>query len=218
MDVVPDGRKALEALGRGRFDLVLMDLQMPEMDGYEALRAIREREATTGEHVPVIALTAHAMQGDRERCLEVGFDDYLAKPIRQAHLLEVLTALGHEKLDPPDAEQLVLAKLMEICGADDEFARELAESFLESAPRCLAGIDTALRDGDLKALAAEAHALNGISRTVGAEDLAEVCKQLETAGRRADLKAASTPATRLGDAWEQVRNALERLQLVEVEK
>jgi len=78
--VASDGRLALKALRIGRFDLVIMDLQMPEMDGFEALRAIRDREATTGEHMPVIALTAHAMQGDRERCLRAGFDGYLASP------------------------------------------------------------------------------------------------------------------------------------------
>ncbi len=87
------GEQALEALASGRFDLVLMDLQMPEMDGFEAVRAIRDREATTGEHMPVLALTAHAMQGDRERCLEAGFDGYLPKPIRQADLEKALSEL-----------------------------------------------------------------------------------------------------------------------------
>jgi len=215
--VAPDGRQALEALGTGRFDVVLMDLQMPGMDGFEALRAIRERELATDEHLPVIALTAHAMHGDRERCLRAGFDGYLAKPIRQADLEAALNALVDDKPDLPDPDQPAPARLAEICGGDDEFVRELAESFLDSAPRCLAGIDTALRDGDVNALAADAHALHGISLTIGADDLAEVCKQLESAARRADLKAAATYTTRLGDAWDQVRRALENLLTVEVE-
>jgi len=216
--VAPDGRLALEALRNGRFDLVLMDLQMPEMDGFEALKAIRDREAVTGEHMPVIALTAHAMHGDRERCLRAGFDGYLAKPICRADLEEALAALDLGTPDMPDPEHEILTGLTEICGGDDDFARELAESFLESAPVCLVGIDTALRNGDLRALAAEAHALNGISRTIGAADLAKACKQLETAGIRAELNAAATAATRLGEAWERVRTALENLLVLEVEK
>lgn len=88
--VVPDGRKALEAWEVGTFDLILMDIQMPEMDGFEALMAIRAREHEIGGRVPIVALTAHAMKGDLERCLEAGFDDYLAKPIRSDRLDEVI--------------------------------------------------------------------------------------------------------------------------------
>jgi len=195
-----------------------MDLQMPEMDGFEALRAIRDREATTGEHMPVIALTAHAMHGDRERCLRAGFDEYLAKPISRADLEQALSAVERDRPDVPDPEHPVLAELARICGGDDEFARELAESFLESAPRCLAAIDIALRNSDARALAAESHALNGISRTIGAEDLAEPCVQLENAARCAELEAAAAVAARLGDAWEKVRIALENLLVVEIAK
>ena len=88
--VVGDGRQAVEAHSRSEFDLILMDVQMPEMDGFEALAAIRDVERSTGRHLPIIALTAHAMKGDRERCLAAGFDDYLAKPIRQAALQSLL--------------------------------------------------------------------------------------------------------------------------------
>jgi len=80
--VAHDGREALAALDEQRFDVVLMDIQMPEMDGFEATAAIRAQEETTGPHVPIIAMTAHAMQGDRERCLEAGMDGYVTKPIR----------------------------------------------------------------------------------------------------------------------------------------
>jgi len=88
--VAAGGRQALEALETGPFDLVLMDVQMPEVDGLEATAAIRERESSTGEHQPIIALTAHAMKGDQERCLAAGMDGYLAKPIRPQELDAIL--------------------------------------------------------------------------------------------------------------------------------
>jgi two-component system sensor histidine kinase/response regulator len=87
---VHNGREALAALDRERFDVVLMDVQMPEMDGFETTAAIRVRERDTGKRLPIIAMTAHAMQGDRERCLAAGMDSYIAKPIRARELIELL--------------------------------------------------------------------------------------------------------------------------------
>ena len=117
--VAQDGKEAIEALESDDFDLVLMDVQMPEMDGFEAVRTIRQREATTHKHIPILALTAHAMQGDRERCLSAGFDGYLAKPIRQRDLdaaIEPLCGLG---VGNPEANQSVLLDLKTICGGDE---------------------------------------------------------------------------------------------------
>ena len=144
--VAPHGVAALAALEKESFDVVLMDLQMPEMDGFEALRAIRERDDERGGHQPVIALTAHAMQGDRERCLAAGFDGYLAKPIRQADLQTALRPL--ELLESPSSvgpDRSLIEALIEICGGDEDFTRELALTFLESAPAALAGIELRAR-------------------------------------------------------------------------
>ena len=92
--VVENGREALDALERQNFDLVLMDVQMPEMDGLAATAAIREREQASGDHIPIVAVTARAMKGDRERCIDAGMDDYMAKPFRSAELLELVERLG----------------------------------------------------------------------------------------------------------------------------
>ncbi len=215
--VAPHGREAVSALESARFDVVLMDLQMPEMDGFEALRAIRQREMLTGNRTPIIALTAHAMQGDRERCLDAGFDSYLPKPIRQADLQAAIASLEPlARQDPPEPEHPFLAGLTEICGGDDEFAHELALSFLESAPSLLTAIDSALQAGDPKALGAGAHALSGISRTIGAGKLAVSSGKLEEFSRQGDLAAAAPEAARLESAWEELRIALEGFLIAEI--
>jgi two-component system sensor histidine kinase/response regulator len=217
--LAPDGVQALRALEASSFDVVLMDLQMPEMDGFDAVRAIRARESGTGQRLPVLALTAHTMQGDRERCLAAGFDGYLPKPIRQADLKAVLGALRHHDIDGGDARRRedsdlgpghpLLARLSDACGGDDAFARELAASFLESAPRCLESIEDAVQAGNGRGLAAEAHGLKGISRTIGADDLAFACQALEDAVHQGDLRKARAKATRVGEIWKLVRDVLE---------
>jgi two-component system, sensor histidine kinase and response regulator len=215
--VAPHGVAALAALEKESFDVVLMDLQMPEMDGFEALGAIRERDRERGGHQPVIALTAHAMQGDRERCLGAGFDDYLAKPIRQADLQTALRPL--EPLESPRCagpDRSLIDALIEICGGDEDFARELAQTFLESAPTALAGIELALERNDHRELMAQAHALKGISRTIGAMELAVACENLEELAKPDRALGASGQAASVAREWETVKASLEGLLFAEI--
>ncbi len=224
--VASDGVQALRALEAegwrrpGGFDVVLMDLQMPEMDGFDAVRAIRAGEAGTGRRLPVLALTAHTMQGDRERCLTAGFDGYLAKPIRQADLAAALGELGlHDLGGISDAgrnedfgsslRHQLLTRLSDVCDGDDAFARELAGSFLESSPRCLDDIADAVQRGDGRKLADAVHGLKGISRTIGADDLAAACQALEDVAHQGNLHRARAEAARIGDIWKLVRDVLE---------
>jgi two-component system sensor histidine kinase/response regulator len=100
-----DGREALAALESHSFDLVLMDVQMPEMDGYEATARIRTRERQTGRHIPIVAMTAHAMKGDRESCLAAGMDAYVAKPIRTQQVFEAISAALHHQAGSLEAAQ-----------------------------------------------------------------------------------------------------------------
>jgi two-component system, sensor histidine kinase and response regulator len=215
--VAPHGVAALAALEKESFDVVLMDLQMPEMDGFLALRAIREREEERGGHLPVIALTAHAMQGDRERCISAGFDGYLAKPIRQADLQMALRPLEPSVCHgSAGVDRSLIEALFEICGGDEDFARELALTFLESAPRALAGIDQALERSDRRELMAQAHALKGISRTIGALELASACEKLEELANREDLSVAAREAATVAREWETVKSLLEGLVFAEI--
>ena len=98
VEVAANGIEVLEALERDSFDLILMDLQMPEMDGFEATAAIRAKEVDTGAHIPIVAMTAHAMKGDRERCLEAGMDEYIPKPIRARRVYEMVDMITADRI------------------------------------------------------------------------------------------------------------------------
>ncbi len=206
--VVADGQQALEALEVDEFDVVLMDLQMPRMDGLEALRAIRDREAGGERHAHVVALTAHAMQGDRERCLAAGFDNYLAKPVRQSELQEILD--GVHRPDPVALDSVVDG-LKEICGGDDEFARE--------ACHVVSGVCTSLsgRHRRSPAIMRRAEARRRSAWPQGdqpdnrrRDSWRQRAPALEHAARHGELGAAATEAARVGAEWQRLRFTLEQ--------
>ena len=157
VQAVCNGREAVEALDHCRHDLVLMDVQMPEMDGFTATAAIRERERGSGRHIPIIALTAHAMQGDRERCLAAGMDGYIAKPIRLGRLRDVLDAWGIRDQPPsdgaghrrePEVRSFSVEILGESCGDDPNLIREVLGLMLEGVPVRLKRLEAAIRAGE----------------------------------------------------------------------
>ena len=139
-----NGRSALDALAAADFDVVLMDVQMPEMDGFEATAAIRRREAGTGRRIPIVAMTAHAMKGDRERCLEAGMDGYVAKPIRADELRLAID----EVLPLPGGAALSREGVVALFGGDESLFREIAQLFLEDGPGDLRELRKALERGD----------------------------------------------------------------------
>jgi two-component system, sensor histidine kinase and response regulator len=189
--VAENGREALAALERETFDVVLMDVQMPEMSGFEATAAIRAREQQTGGHLPVVALTAHAMKGDRERCLEAGMDAYVAKPVRAAELLQVIADLvpGHAMDPAPSAESAARDGLRRRLG-DAELAEEVIGLLREEAPRLLAEVRQAALAGDGDQLFRAAHALKGAVSHFDADALTATASRLEGLGRAGDLEAA----------------------------
>jgi PAS domain S-box-containing protein len=199
--VAENGREVLEALERESVDLVLMDVQMPEMDGFHAIRAIRTKEKTTGAHLPIIALTAHAMQGDRERCLEVGADDYVSKPIRTSELLAAMDRLRNPQAGPrpaarpaadsPVSRALDLAAALERVEGDRELLEELVRIFAGECPNNLAEIRRALDAADAPLLERLAHTMKGAAANLGAKRLSAAAFELEKQARSGGLKNAA---------------------------
>ncbi len=164
--VVDNGKKAVESCRHETFDLVLMDIQMPEMDGFEALAAIRALERAESRHsrTPIVALTAHAMKGDQERCLDAGFDGYLSKPVRSADLNRAIVVMASGGLGPgvvTRAGSFDRSFALEQAGGDECLLQELIELFLDRVPGQLQRVEDAIDRGDPQATARSAHLLKG---------------------------------------------------------
>ncbi len=220
--VAHNGREALAALERNAFDVVLMDVQMPEMGGLEATAAIRERERKTGGHVRILAMTAHAMNGDRERCLAAGMDGYLTKPIGPAMLC---ATLEHEAAapapagtpdSPPRAETPVdRAGLMERLGGDEHLFTDVIRLFLEDCPVRLAAIKAAVEDRDPERIRTAAHALKGAAGNLSATGLFDAARTLERIGAEGRLEAAEAGRRRVATEASLLMDALRRFEVTE---
>jgi two-component system sensor histidine kinase/response regulator len=220
--VARNGREALAAIERERFDIVLMDVQMPEMGGFEACMEIRRRESAMGGHLPVVALTAHALKGDREACLSAGMDDYLAKPLRAPELLAVIARLTAGAAAPPAPEAALAvaagpvfdpaAALSQVDG-DRALLAELVDLLRAESPRMLANLRRSLQANDPTAVERAAHELRGSVSNFGAHPVSQVALDLEVMGRGGALAGG---AARLADLEREVAH-LERalVQLAE---
>ncbi len=192
---VENGRHAVAAVESSTFDLVLMDLQMPEMGGMEATGIIRAAEVATGAHLPIVALTAHAMKGDREACLGAGMDAYLAKPVRPHELLAVLDHLmGFAAAPEPMAVHkepaFDAADVLARVEGDRSLLAELVAIFLEESPIRLGEIRRCLASGDAKGVERAAHTLRGSVGSLGARAAAQAALALEIKGRDGALAGA----------------------------
>ncbi len=212
-DVAANGLEAVEALSHIRYAAILMDVQMPEMDGYEATAEIRRREGME-RHTPVIAMTANAMQGDREKALEAGMDDYVSKPVKPEKLELVL---GHWILQRESSETEVtlderaLAGLRELQQeGEPDFVGELIELFLHDAPPQLAALRDAIEE-DADSVERIAHTLKGSSGSMGAKTMAEICAELQDVGASGDLSRAPELFGRLEEEFGRVCPALEEV-------
>jgi CheY-like chemotaxis protein/HPt (histidine-containing phosphotransfer) domain-containing protein len=188
-DIASNGREAVEMHARGTYEAIFMDCQMPELDGYQATAEIRRRESG-GRHTPIIAMTAHTLRGDRERCLAAGMDDYIGKPIRTADLADVVTRAlaradeprAHRAGDNGEAPLMDAARLADVFGDDEESRSSLLAQFLAQARATIADLGQAIEDGDSEAIARLAHGLKGSSAVVGAERLSRVAAELSEGG------------------------------------
>jgi two-component system, sensor histidine kinase and response regulator len=223
--IAMNGREAIQCARQIAFDLILMDVQMPEMDGLEAVKMIRAWEAEQGGHVPIVAMTAHAMQGDRERCLEAGMDDYIAKPVRAKELFQTIarvfgdretspTAAAMEQRpapgtdspdDSPTAPALVdWESALNSVGGKRDLLQDLVEIYLEEAPRLLREARLAIEGLDATGLRLAAHTLKGSSRYFGQNRVGEIAYALEKMATRHEFEAAAM-------RWDELAAALSEL-------
>ena len=224
--VVNNGREALDAHAQGGFDLILMDCHMPEMDGYEATRAIRQREVAAGsKRIPIIALTANAMARDREECLEAGMDDHLSKPFNMLALQELLerwmsreaagsaqavaiaaqaTAKAAQVLDRAVLEQLARVRT----NGKPELLTRVIKLYVAESPALVQSLKDAARDGDDVRMASFAHTLKSSSANVGAAVLSRYCAEVESYARRAETEEARRCVAKLETEHRSVQSAL----------
>jgi CheY-like chemotaxis protein len=197
-----DGQQVLAALQNGAFDVILMDAQMPRLDGLETTAVIRQREANTNDHIPIIAITAHALQGDREKCLAAGMDEYLAKPVKSGKLLQVVRSLTshHPDEEPDDSRQVPVPQacffnreeLLDHVGHDLAILQRMVSVFAETTPRRLDAISRAISMNDGVTLQHLVHKLRGAVTTFYSEAAVQATLDLEVAARQSDFATAQT--------------------------
>ena len=207
-----NGREALTAIESTAFDLVLMDVQMPEMDGLEATRQLRAREKVTGAHCPVVAMTALAMKGDKERCLEAGMDDYLSKPIRPLDLDAVLDAYSSVAPPQPSSESSInVDELMERIDGDRSLLAELSEIFEEEYPKQLRLAHEALAQNDAAAVRRIGHSLKGALANLAATDASGLAASVEAMGKSGDLSHLDVTLVEMQSMMGHVASRLQSL-------
>jgi PAS domain S-box-containing protein len=201
-DVAADGREAVEAVERQPYDVILMDVQMPEMDGLEATRAIRERWPEGERRPRIIAMTAGATEDDRRACLDAGMDDFVSKPIRQE---ELAAALG--RFAGPVLEREALDRLRETVGGDEPLA-ELTRTFLADSERLLSELRESVEAGRTEEIRRHAHTLKSTSASFGASELSRLCRRLEDLALRESLDGATALLAEIQAAFARVRTEL----------
>jgi CheY-like chemotaxis protein/HPt (histidine-containing phosphotransfer) domain-containing protein len=199
VQVVSNGQEALDVLSRERFDLVLMDLQMPQMDGVRTTRLIRAQEKAFGGRVAIIAVTANQLPQERQRCLAAGMDDYLIKPVRAADLYAAIARILGTPVSSEDAIGTPSANQWQGALGATGFSRSgiarLAQAFLEEVPGRMERLRQALQTGDAGSVYSSAHSLKGTLTVFAAEAAAAAAATLEEQGRQGNLSGAAGPMT-----------------------
>jgi len=205
--IAANGQEAVEYFQRNRFDAIVMDVEMPVMNGREAAQAIREIERTRGGHIPIVAATAHAMPSDRDRAIEAGMDAHLPKPIRAMDFFNTVEALA----GIPASGNIDKEALLDGLGGDRKLARKMAQVFLKDCPRMVANVRRAIRTKDAEAIRAAAHALKGTSANWGTNGAFEAAQDLERQAKEGEIKGAETTFDRLKTELGDLRRRLKVL-------
>jgi CheY-like chemotaxis protein/HPt (histidine-containing phosphotransfer) domain-containing protein len=214
------GKEAVQLFRARPFDLVLMDVQMPDMNGFEATAELRRHEAPSGRITPIIALTAHAMAGDEQRCLEAGMDAYLSKPLRPARLFELIQTLTSSPAEagapaappsPPPAPTMNRDELMDRVEGDRDLLRELYEQYRHEYPQVTAEARDSLAKGDAEALARAAHALKGMLASLASPGGTAAADALERLAHGGDLSNATAVLHGLEEELARLDEALQAL-------
>ena len=223
VETASNGREALRLLAQKRYDAVLMDVQMPDLDGYETTAAIRDpKSEVLDHHVPIIAMTAHALRGDREKCLEAGMDDYVSKPFK---IQELLSALSRNSKRTAFQEESPVKKteedgqapppvfdregLLERLAGDEDMLLQVLETFLQDAERLVADLTAAAQAPDAESLSKAAHALKGAAGSTGAMRLMHIAKQIEEPARKGQIQEAAKLAASLPEELDRFRKTFQ---------
>lgn len=222
VEIAQNGREAVDMFWEHDFEVVLMDVQMPTMDGYQATRVIRESEEENDNHIPIIAMTAHAMEGDRERCLSAGMDDYISKPIDARNLIRLVErrvrkAAKLRARPPQEAEPTSAAESSPIdykaalgrLGGDESLFRELVKLFGEDAPKLLDDIDAGVAKREEQQVARAAHSLKGLASNFGAQAAIESALEVERSGQKGAWNGIHLQVNRLRGAIARLLEALQ---------
>jgi PAS domain S-box-containing protein len=223
-DAVANGLEAIKALETAPYDLVFMDVQMPEMDGLESTRKIRNPQSAIPNHeIPIIAMTAHALKGDMEKCLEAGMNDYLSKPVKADELSEMIARWVSSKepnrtirVEPtPSDKSIVFDRegALNRLGDDEALLKEILVLYLDDAPHQIEALKEALERGDSSTIRQQAHSLKGSSGNVGAVSMQEMALQMEKAGEKGDLKEATILFEIIEKEFENFKEALSSPEL-----
>ncbi len=204
VEIANNGKEALERWERESFDLILMDVQMPEMNGFEATGLIRERERGTGQHMKIIAMTAHAMKGDRERCLAAGMDAYLSKPIKVSELDKTILELSAQVESSSAHDLFDFEKAVAALGGDEELLREVVTLFLQHGPQMLKELRAAVDEGKDVESQRKAHSLKGALLCLGADRVVSIAQAVEN-------QAASGQWIALGESLSTLEEQMDRL-------
>jgi PAS domain S-box-containing protein len=210
------GVEAVAAWETNPFDVVLMDMQMPEMDGYQTTQRIRTKENGSKTPTPIIAMTAHAMEGDRDKCLQAGMDDYLTKPVSSQALFDLLSRYAQGKIPEPSPlplptntveyhlESFDAERLLENCSGDWEFASEILDLFVREFPVQFTDLENSLRGGCSEAASKAAHKLKGSCRSIESVQLSSLCSQIEQTTKEGEIEPCKLLLLPIREAFDKL--------------